>query len=87
MSKDNHFIYLYVMELHEKLQKNIFTKLRREIMSRSNISKKSKSRSEINKKYEKMRNWTTDEITLFAVVLSDDKFSFFECLEKRTLKK
>ena len=51
------------------------------------MSKKSKSRSEINKKYEKMRNWTTDEITLFAVVLSDDKFSFAECLEKRTLKK
>ena len=75
------------MELHEKLQKNIFTKLRRKIMSRSNMSKKSKSRSEINKKYEKMRNWTTDEITLFAVVLSDDKFSFAECLEKRTLKK
>ena len=75
------------MKLHDKLQNNIFTKLRREIMSRSNMSKKSKSRSEINKKYEKMRNWTTDEITLFAVVLSDDKFSFAECLEKRTLKK
>ena len=56
-------------------------------MSRSNMSKKSKSRSEINKKYEKMRNWTTDEITLFAVVLSDDQFSFAEYLEKRTLKK
>lgn len=36
---------------------------------------------------EKMRNWTLDEVTLFAEVLTDDEFNFCQCLEKRALKK
>lgn len=39
------------------------------------------------KKWKKMRNLTTAEVTLFAEVLSDDVFSFGECLEERSPNK
>ena len=51
------------------------------------MSKNRKSKSEMNKKNEKTRNWTADKVTLFTEVPSDVKVNFAECLEKRVLKK
>ena len=51
------------------------------------MSKKRKSKSEMNEKNEKTRNWTADKVTLFTEVPSDIKVNFAECLEKRVLKK
>ena len=50
------------------------------------MSRKRKSKSEMNKKNEKTRNWTADKVTLFTEVPSDVKVNFAECLEKRYLK-
>ena len=33
-----------------------------------------------------IRNWMTNEVTIFAEVLADNEFNFAECLEKEDLK-
>ena len=51
------------------------------------MPRKNKSKSERNRKKGKMRNWMTNEVTIFAEVLPDNEFNFAECLEKEDLKK
>ena len=51
------------------------------------MPRKNKSKSERNRKKGKMRNWMTNEVTIFAEVLLDNEFNFAECLEKEDLKK
>lgn len=51
------------------------------------MPRKNKSKSERNRKKGKMRNWMTNEVTIFAEVLPDNEFNFAEYLEKEDLKK
>ena len=56
--------------------------------SRKEIGRKNVNQNQRGiKKMKKMRNLTTAEVTLFAEVLSDDVFSFGECLEERSPNK
>ena len=67
------------------VMKNSSADSRKEIVS---ISRKNVNQNQRRiKKMKKMRNLRTAEVTLFAEVLSDDVFSFGECLEERSPNK